>query len=100
MGCSSVISTVKKRTQQGKAKMVVKGGGPICTEGQRSDIELDLYEMKKMGGDLGRESSKCNSPEVGLSFARNSKKSSVGREAEGRRKLAWPWKGRAAPLMS
>ena len=45
--------------------------------------------MKKMSGDLGRENSKCDSPEVGLSFAGNGKKSSVGGEAEGRRKLVW-----------
>lgn len=36
-----------------------------------------------MGGDLGRENSKCNDSEVGLSVARNGKKTSVGEEEEG-----------------
>lgn len=67
-------------------------------EGQRSDIWLDLYEMK-MGRDLGRENSKYNSPGVGLSFARNNKKTSVGDEEERRRGLVWLCKGWAGLVM-
>lgn len=76
--------------------MVMKGRGHFTQRVKEGTIELDLYEMKKMGVDLGRENSKCNDSEVGLSFARNDKKTSVGEEEEGWRRSVWLWKGCAA----
>lgn len=76
----------------------MKGEGQFSQGVKEVTFELDLCEMK-MGGVLSRQNSKCNSPEVGLTFARNGKKTSVGEEEERRRGLVWLWKGWAASVM-
>lgn len=43
-------------------------------------FELDLYEKKQVHGDLGRENSKLNSPEAGLSLTIHGKKSDADEE--------------------
>lgn len=74
-----MISTVNK-TKQGKGKNDNEGDRDISQRVTEVTFELDLYERKRVRGDLGRENSKCNSPEVGLSFAIHGKKSNVDEE--------------------